>query len=141
MNRGLAYLYKLKHRLEQEFEAAASSLPEKQALDQAENLIATLESKRAPLDSGEVVPMRARKPRTLIGNAEREAMLSWLDEYYRKRGNEPARTRQLTDSMIADGIKIPGSPKTQVFVVTGMVTRNKKFKGKNGYWQLADFAA
>jgi hypothetical protein len=31
--------------------------------------------------------------------------------------------------------------RTQVFVVTGLVTRNKMFKGKNGLWHLAEYAA
>jgi len=131
MKRHLAFLYKLKDRLEGEIEVAVSSLPEKQALDHAEKLIAKLES-------GEVISMKAIKPRTLITSAEREAMLSWLNDYYKKRDNEPARIRQLRESMIADGITIPGGARKQVFVVTGLVTRNKLFKGEHGLWRLTN---
>jgi hypothetical protein len=131
MKRHLALLYKLKDRLESDVEVAVSALPEKHALDHTEKLIAQLES-------GELISMRATKPRTLITNAEREAMLSWLSDYYRKRDNEPARIRQLYESMIADGVNIPGSARHQVFVVTGLVTRNKMFTGENGLWRLTN---
>ena len=47
----------------------------------------------------------------------------------------------MTDLMVAEGIKIPGPPDKQLFVVSGLVTRNEMFKGKNGPWHLAEFAA
>ena len=85
--------------------------------------------------------MPNRKPRTLVSDKEKKTILEWLEKYFSKKHNQPVGFRQLTDLMLADGIKIPGSPQTQVFVVTGLITRNKMFKGKNGLWHLAEFAA
>jgi hypothetical protein len=143
MNDELTSLYKLRDRIAKDFEAATRSLPEKKALDHAVSLIAILEAQRSSTegDSAKVIDMPTKKPRTLAGADDKKAMLAWLDHYYSKTNNRPAGFRQLTDLMLADGIKIPGPPNKQVFVVAGLVTRNKKFKGKNRLWHLAEFAA
>jgi len=143
MNDDLKSLYKLKARLAKDFEAATRALPEKVALDHAVSLIAILESRGAETepDSEKVIHMSNRKPRTLASEKEKKAILEWLEKYFSKKHNQPNGFRQLTELMLADGIKIPGSPQTQVFVVSGLVTRNKMFKGKKGLWHLAEFAA
>jgi hypothetical protein len=143
MKNELTSLYRLKARLTRDFEAATRSLPEKKALDHAVSLIAILESRRAKTqaDSDKVIRMPNRKPRTLVSDKEKKAILEWIGKYFSTKHNQPVSFRQLTNLMLADGIKIPGSHDKQVFVVSGLVTRNKMFKGKNGLWHLAEYAA
>lgn len=143
MSNELKSLYKLKARLTKDFEAATRSLPEKEALDHTVSLITILESGRVKTepDSEKVIRMPNRKPRTLVSDKEKSAILAWLKNYFSKKHNQPMGFRQLTQLMLADGIKIPGSQQTKVFVVTGLITRNKMFKGKDGLWHLAEYAA
>jgi hypothetical protein len=143
MRKELALLYKLKARLANDFEAATKAMPEKKALDHVVSLIDILEIHRAEtvVDADKVVHLRSKKPRTLVNDKDKKAILDWLQKYFSKKNNQPAGFRHLTELMLADGIRIPGLPRTQVFVVTGLVTRNKMFKGKNGLWHLAEYAA
>src|SRR5579863_6973354 len=143
MKKELISLRKLKARLAKDFEAATEAMPERKALDHVVSLLAILESQRAQTsDSEKVIRMPSKKPRTLVSEKEKKAILDWLQKHFAKRRNQPMGFRQLTELLLADGIKIPGSPQTQVFVVTGLITRNKKmFKGTNGLWHLAEFAA
>lgn len=143
MRNELASLYRLKSRLAKEFEAATQAMPEKKALDYAVSLIAVLENQRPqlPLDTAKVIRLQHKKPRTLVSDKERMAILDWLQKHFCKTNNQPTRFRHLIELMLADGLKIPGSPQTQIFVITGIVTRNKMFKGKNGLWHLSRFAA
>jgi hypothetical protein len=143
MSNELRSLRKLKARLAKDFEAATEAMPERKALDHAVGLLAILESQRTQTssDSEKVIRMASKKPRTLVSDKEKKTILDWLQGYFAKRRNQPMGFRQLTELMLAEGIKIPGSSQTQVFVVTGLITRNKMFKGKNGLWHLAEFAA
>src|SRR5262245_30129113 len=126
MKQELTSLYKLKARFAKEFEAATAAMPEKQALDYIVGLIAIVERQQArpEPDSEKVIHLRSKKPRTLISEKEKKAILDWLQKYFSRKNNQAAGFRHLTELMLADGIKIPGSPRTQVFVVTGLVTRN-----------------
>jgi hypothetical protein len=144
MRKELASLYKLKASLARDFEAATRAMPEKNAIDYIAGLIAILENQQRPqarLESDKVIRLPSKKPRTLVSGKEKTAILDWLQEYFSRKNNQPAGFRRLTELMLADGIKIPGSPQTQIFVVSGLVTRNKMFKGRNGLWHLAEFAA
>lgn len=143
MNNELTSLYKLKVRLTKAFEIASETMPEKKALDHVASLIAILERERPQTsqESDKVIRLPSKKPRTLISEKDKKAIIDWLQKYFGRKNNQPAGFRHLTELMLADRIKIPGSPQTQVFVVTGLVTRNKMFKGKNGLWHLAEFAA
>ncbi len=142
MNKTLKSLYRLKDRLTRDFEAATRTMPEKQALDLLSRLITILEKQHPDslVDSGKVIRFQT-KPRTRVSDTERHAILEWAERYYRSNENRPITFRRLTDLMLADGVAIPGSPQTQVFVVTGLITRNKIFTGQHGLWHLAEFAA
>ena len=143
MRNELTSLYKLKARLTGDFEAATEAMPEKIALDHVVSLIGILESQRGQtnVESEKVIRLPNRKPRTLVSDKEKKAILDWLQRYFAEKRNQPMGFRQLRDLMLTDGIKIPGSPQTQMFVVTGLITRNKMFKGRNGLWHLVEFAA
>ncbi len=109
-------------------------MPEKNALDHVASLIAILESQRSqyPPRSDNVTRFRSKRPRILVNDNEKKAILDWLQRYFAQQNNQPAGFRHLTAVMLADG---------QVFVVSGLVMRNKMFSGKNGLWHLAEFAA
>src|SRR5580692_2242669 len=124
MRNELTSLYKLKARLAREFEAATEAMPEKKALDHAVGLITILERQRAQdqTNSEKVICLPSKKPRTLVSEREKKAILDWLQRHFAKRCNQSMGFRELTELMLADGIKIPGSSQTQVFVVTGLIT-------------------
>jgi hypothetical protein len=142
MDEELTSLRKLKDRLEKDFDAATKALPEKIALDHTVSLIALLEDKKSTtIPHVKKKLVLVKKPRTLSTEEDKGMMLAWLDKYYAKTKNKPTGFRQLTDLMLADKVEIPGPAEKQVFVVAGLVTRNKKFRGNNRLWNLAEYAA
>lgn len=116
MNNELTSLYRLKARLAQDFERAREVLPQKKALDHVVALIAILEClyPQSVPDSDKVIRLLHNKPRRLVSDNEKGVILDWLQQYFRRKNNQPVGIRQLTDLMLADGVHIPGTPRQQV---------------------------
>jgi hypothetical protein len=112
----------------------------KQDLDAVRRIIARLGGKRRAANNKPPAAKKSLdKPRTLADDKVKTAIVAWAEKYFRRTGNKTSGFRQLADLMLADGVAIPGD--NPVFVVSGIITRNKKFKGKDGQWHLKEFAA
>ena len=138
MDPELKVLYTLADSLTKELEAAIQALPVKQDLDAVKRIIARREEKGTSAKTPPPPP-NAKKPRTLSDDKVKKTIVAWADKHFRQTGNEATGFRKLTDSMLTGGVHIPGN--NPVFVVSGIITRNKKFSGKDGQWHLKEFAA